>query len=728
MTENLAWGLNLAVLGFFLAIVPMLPKQRTWARSLVILVVLGLWIRYLVWRLTATAPPDLASGAGLFFAFALAVEGLMFLTMAIFFVTLSRSADRSAEADRHEKWLRSLEPDRLPTVDIFIATYNENQEIVERTIVAATALDYPRFRVWVLDDGRRDWLRDLCAARSVEYIRRPDNRHAKAGNINHALALTHGELFAVFDADFTPHCNFLYRTVGFFFADPRVAIVQTPQYFCNPDVFQINLGLANVMKDNEREWYDVILASRDAWDCAFCCGTSAVFRRDAIREVGGIATDTITEDIHTSVKLLQRGYLTRYLNEPLSLGLAPENARSLLIQRKRWARGHVQLLSLMARGDVSGLTLRQWLFFIPFHYLLDFPCRLIYALLPLLYLWTGFTHFYVVSTAELLAYQGPAIIAAFFVGRWLIPHARVPLLSSATSFYFSTRIFPTVLRCLIKPFGVPFKVTPKGRGTLNENSDPVAKWVLIVLIVLTVGGIIVGCNSPQQFRSFSGLTIATCWALCNLVLFGLTLLAVSQQPRPRGEERFAIGRPGLLAARGRARNCTVIDLSLTGVLLGVEQDLELGEPVRVSFDGIGPFAGTVIRRTGNKTAIRFADMPETDRDRLIVYIYTSGFSNQIQEINPFRVLWQLLKGAMLGPTRAAEQDKTTAGKSSSVGVRAFSGDPRSAGEMPCGESGPLPPGDSCRSPGSRLSAGPKSESARDTPVRDTVETAPGCSR
>jgi len=680
MTENLAWGLNLAVLGFFLAIVPMLPKDRTWARSLVILVVLGFWGRYLAWRLTSTAPPHLASGAGLFFLFALAVEGLMFLTMAIFFVTLSRAADRSAEADRHEKWLRSLAPARLPTVDVFIATYNESREIVERTIVAAMALDYPRFRVWVLDDGRRDWLRDLCAARDVGYIRRSDNRHAKAGNVNHALTVTNGELFAIFDADFTPHRNFLYRTVGFFFADPRVAIVQTPQYFCNPDVFQINLGLANVMKDNEREWYDVILAARDAWDCAFCCGTSAVFRRDAIQGVGGIATETITEDIHTSFELLHRGYLTRYLNERLSLGLAPENAKSLLIQRKRWARGHMQLLSLMVREAIPGITLRQWLFFIPFHYILDFPCRLIYALLPLLYLWTGFTHFYVISTAELVAYQGPAIIAAFFVGRWLIPHARVPLLSSATSFYFSTRIFPTVVRCLIKPFGVPFKVTPKGRGNLNEGSDPVAKWVLTALIVLTVGGIIVGCNSPGQFHSFSGLTIATCWALCNLVLFGLTLLAVSQQPRPRGEERFPIDRPGLLAARGRAQNCTVIDLSLSGVLLGVAEALEVGEPVQISLDGIGPFAGTVVRKIDDKAGIHFDNMPEIDRDRLIVYLYTSGFSNQVQEINPFRVLWQLLKGAILGPTKAAHHHKTTASKSSSPSVRTISGDSRSGGD------------------------------------------------
>jgi cellulose synthase (UDP-forming) len=649
MMEHLALAINVAVVGFFLAVVPLLPWERTWSRSLVVFVVLALWVRYLVWRWTATAPPELASAAGAFFLVALLIEGLMFLCLTVFLLTLSRRADRSGEADRYEKWLRRLPPERLPTVDVFLPTYNEGRELVERGIVAAKALDYPRFRVWVLDDGRRDWLRDLCAARNVGYIRRPDNLHAKAGNINHALTLTNGELFVVFDADFTAHRNFLYRTVGFFFADPRVAIVQTPQHFFNPDVFQVNLGLSNVIQDNEREWYDVVLASRDAWDCAFCCGTSAVFRRDAIGEIGGIATESVTEDIHTSLKLLLRGRLTRYLNERLSLGMAPENARSLLIQRRRWARGHIQLLVLMARDLPSKLTFRQWLFFTPFHYLLDFPTRLLFALLPLLYLWTGWSHFYVNSTAELIAYQGPTILAAFFVCRWLIPHARVPLLSAATSFYLSARIFPTVVQSLIKPFGAPFRVTPKVRGNLAENGDPLAIWGIALLIAVTVGGIIAGCRSPGQFYCQAGPMIAICWALCNLVLFGLVLVALSQRPRLRGEERFPIGRPGSLAARGLTRSCFVVNLSLTGAMVGGAGDLGVGETVRLSLDSVGALPATVVRKAGDKIGVRFADLAAADRDRLVVYLYTSGFCNQVREMNPFRALWRLLKGAVLGP-------------------------------------------------------------------------------
>ncbi len=650
MMNDLALALNLVVLGFFLAVMPFLPKERTWARSLVIIVVLGLWIRYMVWRVTATAPPDLSSGMGLFFLVALFVEVFMFFSLIVFLVTLSRVSNRSHEADRYEKWLRWLPSERLPTVDVFLPTYNEGRELVERGIVAAKSLDYPRFRIWVLDDGRRDWLRELCAERDVGYIRRPDNRHAKAGNINHALKLTNGELFVIFDADFTPHRNFLYRTIGFFFADPRVAIVQTPQHFYNPDIFQINLGLSNVMQDNEREWYDETLASRDAWNCAFCCGTSAVFRRDAIEAIGGIATETVTEDIHTSLKLLHKGYVTRYLNERLSMGLAPENAKSLLIQRRRWAMGHIQLLFLMARELASKLTLRQWLFFIPLHYLTDFPCRALLALLPLVYLWTGWSHFYVASTAELFAYLGPVLISTFFVLQWLIPHARVPLLSSATTFYLSARIYPTVLSSLVKPFGTPFKVTPKDRSSLNAGGDPAAKWELALIIILTVGGIIAGCNAPGQFYSQTGLLIATCWALCNLVLFGLTLLSVSQRPRLRGEERFPIGRPGSLAVKERTQSCTVVDLSLTGALIGGAANLAVGQPVRISLDDLSALSGTVVRKIGDNIGILFTDLAKAEKDKLIVYLYTSGFYNQVREINPFQVLWRLLTKAFLNPT------------------------------------------------------------------------------
>ena len=174
--------------------------------------------------------------------------------------------------------------------------------------------------------------------------------------------------------------------------------------------------------------------------------------------------------------MLPDGYITRYLNQRLSLGLAPEDVKGLMIQRRRWARGSIQLMFLMFRQFAAKLSLRDWLFFFPLHYLLDFPCRILFTVLPLVYLWTGLTHFYVHSTAELIAYQGPPILASFFLSRWLMPHARTPLLSAAASLYLSAAIFPAVVATLIKPFGAPFRVTPKGKVSQSAGSDPVALW------------------------------------------------------------------------------------------------------------------------------------------------------------------------------------------------------------------------------------------------------------
>jgi cellulose synthase (UDP-forming) len=305
-------------------------------------------------------------------------------------------------------------------------------------------------------------------------------------------------------------------------------------------------------------------------------------------------------------------------------------------------------MHLMFRQCGMGLTLLQWLFFLPYHYLVDFPSRLLFILLPLIYLLTGLSHFYVTSTAELLAYQGPMIIGTLLLNRWLFPHARVPLVSSAISSYLSGRMFPTILKSVFKPFGAPFRVTPKGKADLNERGDPVAARWITVLIILTVGAIIVGCYSPEKFYSTAGLLFAVFWALSNLLILMMTLLCVLRRTRQRGEERFPIGRPGSLTAKGRARICSVVDLSLTGALLDSAGDLEMGETIRLSLNGAGNFAGKVVRKLGNKAGILFNDVAETDRDRLIVYLYTSGFSNEVQELKPFQVLWRLLKESIAG--------------------------------------------------------------------------------
>jgi cellulose synthase (UDP-forming) len=251
--------------------------------------------------------------------------------------------------------MRALPEDQLPSVDVFIPTYNEPIEVLEKTITGALCLEYPNIKIWVLDDGRRQWLKAFSEAKGVGYLNRPDNAHAKAGNINHALTQTNGEFVAIFDADFVPQRNFLMRTIGFF-SQAEIGIVQIPHTFYNHDPMQTNLALRKTVPDEQRYFFDAIMPSRDAWNAAFCCGSNSVTRRAALRAIGdAVPTEAITEDILMSIALLRKGYITRYLYERLAFGLAPETIEAFFIQRQRWARGAILILYL-ANGYVRAVS------------------------------------------------------------------------------------------------------------------------------------------------------------------------------------------------------------------------------------------------------------------------------------------------------------------------------------------------------------------------------------
>ena len=169
------------------------------------------------------------------------------------------------------------------TVDVFVTTYDEPEELVLATARAARAIRYPH-RTWILDDGARESMRAAAAEAGVGYLTRSASwagkpRHAKAGNLNNALFQTDGELLLVLDADQVPDPAILDRTVGYFTADERVAIVQTPQWFVNVDD-------ADPLGSQAPLFYGPIQQGKDGWNAAFFCGSNAVLRREALMQLG----------------------------------------------------------------------------------------------------------------------------------------------------------------------------------------------------------------------------------------------------------------------------------------------------------------------------------------------------------------------------------------------------------------------------------------------------------
>jgi cellulose synthase (UDP-forming) len=228
------------------------------------------------------------------------------------------------------------------TVAVFVPTINESVDIVRRTVMAAQRMQQAN-EVWLLDDGDRLEMQVLAQELACRYLARSGNAHAKAGNLNNALDHTAAEFIAIFDADHAPAPNFLEETLGFF-SDERVAFVQTPQDFYNLDSFQHRLDSRSSQVWSEQTlFFRVIQAGKDRLNAAFFCGSCAVIRRKALDDIGGFATGTVTEDIHTSIKLHRRGWKSVYYARSLAFGLAPSSAIPFLKQRLRWGQGAMQV-------------------------------------------------------------------------------------------------------------------------------------------------------------------------------------------------------------------------------------------------------------------------------------------------------------------------------------------------------------------------------------------------
>lgn len=268
------FALTFLVIGAAILVLPHVDRKDDRVRSALFAGCILLTWRYVSWRFATTLPP-LAWRLDSLYPWAFAtIEALANLGWTIGFVTLSRTSDRGLEVREQQDWLKRLA--RVPRVDVLIPTYNEDESILTRTIIGALNIDFPAARVWVLDDGRRPWLEQLCASKGVHYLERPDNRHAKAGNINYALDVLRNEpdppdFVAIFDADFVPRREFLCRTMPLFH-DPRVGLVQTPQHFFNKDPIQSNLLLGNVWPDEQRFFFDQIMPSKDAWGAPSAAG------------------------------------------------------------------------------------------------------------------------------------------------------------------------------------------------------------------------------------------------------------------------------------------------------------------------------------------------------------------------------------------------------------------------------------------------------------------------
>jgi cellulose synthase (UDP-forming) len=466
-----------------------------------------------------------------------------------------------------------------PTVDVFVCTYDEGLDVLGATLVGCNRITYPH-TTWVLDDGRREDVRRLAERFGARYLARTTNEHAKAGNINHALNHTKGQVLLILDADHVPQPDILDATVGYF-DDPAVAVVQTPHDFGNHDSFQhFETG-----RHDQSMFFEVIMPGKDRHDGVFWCGSAALILRHALVGIGGIATETIAEDFHTTIRLHGQGWHSRYHDETLVQGLAPHDLASFLLQRDRWARGNLAVLRTPENPVIAaGLTVKQrasylsslLAYFVPLQRLAMLAvlvAMLVTGRLPLHATLWQFGLFWAPWMALNLAASA------------MLCRGQASLWDGSYSTLLTTEIFARAAFVLVKPFRTSFRVTPKD-GIDGGGWSAVRQLHLVgAMAVVLAAAMVTRCLGLAGLVSLPPLhglaaVAGLVFAAWELLLIGAALTRVSRRHQIRHHYRVPVEVAGVV----NGSLVRVVDLTPGGAGVIAGSPIEVGTEVRLHLD------------------------------------------------------------------------------------------------------------------------------------------------
>lgn len=523
-------------------------------------------LRYLSWRLTETLN---------FSTWAQSVLGTVLVLAEIYaFVMLILSYFQTLHPLKRGVAPMPKDVATWPSVDIYIPTYNEDLKIVRQTVLAAMGIDWPsdRINVYLLDDGHREEFREFAESCGAGYIARSENNHAKAGNLNHAMQLTKGELIAIFDCDHIAKRSFLQETVGPFMSDPRLALIQTPHHFYSQDPFQRNFAHGAVVPPEGNLFYGLIQDGNDFWNATFFCGSCAVIRRAALAEIGGVAVETVTEDMHTALKLQRLGWSTAYLAKPLAAGLSTERLILHVGQRMRWARGMLQIFRLDNPLMGPGLDFAQRLCYFAAiaSFLFAIP-RLVFLTSPMAYL---------------LFNQTLIDASPFAIAIYAMPHLVHSVLTSARtnrnwryslwSEVYETTLAPFLARVsvmtLIFPRRGKFNVTEKGglldRSYLDWSAVYPNVYMAAALIVTLIVGIVRLVRTHNDAIVTNALLMNILWISISITIVLAAISIGRESMQIRNSPRVDMTVPvTVCTADGRMFQYNSENMSYGGCLL-----------------------------------------------------------------------------------------------------------------------------------------------------------------
>lgn len=451
-------------------------ESRAGLRKPAAILIIVLTAAYLIWRLTIFSH-DWAFSLGFYLS-----EVLAYVLALVMICGAWNYHHREA-----------VPPAPAQKVDVYLPVYKEPLEMIRQTVRAAMRIRYPH-ATYVLDDGKRDELRDLAEELGAIYIRRPDNQGAKAGNMNYALKHSDGDFIVVFDADHVAQPEAIEALLGFF-EDEKVGLVISPQDYYNLDGLQfMHHGKGRLWHDQSR-FYNISQGCKDSCNCATSCGTGVMYRRSAIDAIEGFPELTITEDMHVSLLMHQLGYRSVYFNESIAYGVAPADLADYYRTRQRWAHGNLHVLKAEKPWKSKTLTLKQRLSYIELGFIyLECWQQLLIFLVPILSIFFAWQPFEITPFNVLVVLGFPLIMVILqdeqgcgMSRNWtaqLFAIARMPVQITAWSVWFGRSI--------------SWKVSKK-------NLEGIFDWRLVapqlVLTLISIAALIYGLLKIPQIHS-----------------------------------------------------------------------------------------------------------------------------------------------------------------------------------------------------------------------------------
>jgi len=547
---------------------------------------------YLVWRIFFTIPLGYGALSVICGVILLVLEALGMVEALIHFMNMSSISDYKVP---------DVPKERFPHIDVYISTYSEEPELLYKTINGCKNMEYPdksKVHIYLCDDNRRPVMEELAKKMGVNYLKRADNKGAKAGNLNHALKHSTSPYVLTFDADMIPQKRFLMQLVPYLVDAEmknenkkeedkiKIGFIQSPQNFYNPDLFQFNLFSENRIPNEQDYFYKDIQAARTKSNSVIYGGSNTIISREALESIGGFYTEAITEDFATGILIQRAGFVCLGTSDPLASGLSPTDIPNLIQQRIRWGRGVIATGRKMHIYSAKDLSLSQKLnYWASIWYWYSSVKRLVYMISPILYATFGFTIFKC-TLPQVLAFWLPMYIMSNLAMSQLSGNVR----STKWTGIYETIMFPYMLLPItLETFGITlkkFKVTEKSQMNGKQHYE-LYMIPFLILIALSIYGII-RCVEVIFDSSSFGPAVVLFWMIMNLYFMVMAVLFIDGRVAYRKNERIPFEVPCTFTVNGNEMKGVTVDVSEDGLSVQFKKPYYISEdamvPVSLNWD------------------------------------------------------------------------------------------------------------------------------------------------